>query len=434
MTARTKSPQAFPHHGCVIKATRILRGLTLKEVAADICSLSFLAKIEKGARPSQDLMTLLLKRLKVPVHTPLPHPGWTRAFNTFFLSHQNFLDEGVHQSILGMLDWDYQTLCYLFCRAIHCQRLEKAEKMLNLIQRFEECLLLEEMELFYLFESLYHYQLGNAFEASEYAHLSLQASQLQQSEPAYLFIHLARLNFKAEEPASGFLYLQEAKRAFEKHHAAYFLIQCDLVYAAEKAKLHCFHLALPVLKKLEARLNCHDPFRLLGELEGAFAIFYLKAGLTDKAEMYLKMALGRLQHRRDDERPTVFQDIIIALLELYDHQNNKIKGLSLMEQVDSEGFYLQNQAKSRFYLYKWKYPNSDYLLEFLKKEALPLACQAGDLAYMKRYTQAMQTYYETGRNYKHSLLLGRELEAQIILQKGRLLKINSSQAEKRRLS
>lgn len=386
------------HEGFFIREARLRQGLTQKQVAENICTISYLSRIETGAaKPNSTLLKKLSRKLNIDPEQNHHSQEWLPIFKVLVCQHSFPL---LKKFIETPTSYDYQKSLKQFCFAIIHEQYDIAREKKRILHKLEPFFLLEELQLYYLFLSVYY---QNDFQSSltiKYANLSLKiAAHLKINDP-YLLLHLACYHFKAQLAAKGFFYLEKALNYFREIYATKYIIDCELILCRESIKLKHFKHAKLIIDRLKNILNYHDPYNQYPMLLDINAFFFECKKNYSLAEQYYQKALSL---RRSGEAT-------LALIKLYYHTNEPKKLQKLLTSIDPQQFNLSINLKIRYYYLLSSNPYHKDLPRLLSKEAIPLAREDHDSHYVSLYMESLIAYYKHHSKYKASVDVFQQLK------------------------
>lgn len=394
------------NHTLILRDTRLQLGLTLEEVSKQICTPSYLSRIEKGeVKPKSIMLEKLYTRLAIPLNFKADHPyRWIKPFRLALEQYNlQYLHEGIQTEILT---YYYQQILKKFILKLTAGNLDEITSHYNYLLTFQDDMHLDELELFYHYVGLYfshHYSLS-----LQYLRLASQLNKKMSKQDTLLSLHFAQHYFKYGHFNRGIHHLQDATQFFSNNHFMKYMIDCELLLCDYYIKHQIFSKARPLLFKLYHYLKFQDDYQHFISLLVIIGHYHKMNNQYDEAE---KMYLEALQLNPK------FIEGFVALLELYHCSNQSHKQFQLTQWIKQDQIHTNTQLliQSNYYEFLNESNFSDKFRVFLLKEAMPNAKNNLDFRYYYKYTHTLIEYYESIGKYKSALKLYHDLKEKGIL-------------------
>ena len=379
------------HKGFFVKEARLNQGYTLEEVSKNICTASYLSKIESGvATPNKEMIEKLKTRLiiKFPKHGN--NNRWVDMIRTaiyhddlaFLKKYQSLDCTCIYQKTLvnffiAVLDGDYRL----------------ADSCKKFVDKLESHFLPNELQFYYLFLSIHYWNNGQAKLGFGYARLAFDISRRLGIDDPYLFFNIAKYYFQIENLHLGFSYLEKALVMFKDFYATKWIVRCELLLCKEKLKVGDFLDVEERLDILENMFKCSDDFGSHSDLSNVKGMFLEYSGDYDGANRYY---LQSLEQSKDAEN----ECSVIGVVRIYFHQGKFSELRSFVEGIDAKGFRGGAMQELEYYYFKSEEELGSDFIAFLRKDAIPQAIDDWDLYRLEKYAQEMMDHYERNNKYK----------------------------------
>lgn len=405
---KQKLSKKYPlnNEALILRDTRLQLRLTLEEVSKQICTPSYLSRIENGEiKPKSMILEKLYTRLAIPLNFKAASPyHWIKPFR-IALEHYNlqYLQEAIQKE---SSTYYYQTILQKFILDLTINHLDETSSHYNHLLIFQDSMHLEELELFYHYVGLYfnhHHSLS-----LQYLRLASQINKKLGNRDTLLSLHFAQQYFKYGHLNRGIHHLQDATQFFSDNHLIKYMIDCELLLCDYYIKNQIFGKAKPLLFKLYHYLKFQDDYQHFVSLLVIIGHYYTMNTQYDEAE---KMYLEALQLNPK------LNEGFISLLELYHCSNQSQKQIQLIQWIKKDQTYTNRQLliQSNYYEFLNESTFSEKFRIFLQKEAMPNAKDSLNFRYYYKYTHSLIEYYESIGKYKAALKLYHDLKEKGIL-------------------
>lgn len=391
-------PSRLTHDGLLLRDYRLKLGLTLAEASQDICTSSYLSRLENGSTsPNPMLLKKLSERLRIPPESEqTTKVDWVSPFRLALHQHDLKVLEWLIRD--GMTTYHYQKVLQTFVYDVTIQKFHHLKLNHDYLLCFQAYMSIEELQLFYHYVGTYYVSQATPELSIHYYRLSLQLNKRTLQQDGILSLSLARYYFKYGNPNRGIHHLQDALSLFTNELFMKYKIDCELLLCYYYIKSHIYSKAKPLLSKLHYILKFNDPYKQFPSYLLVLGCYYLEIHRYLEAEKRYEQALRLQPHLPEG---------IICLLELYHHSKDSAKQLILIKRLQKEATSLPRSLFIQMTYYNFLSEGSitETFRIFLQKEAIPNAITTASYTYYYYYCHSLIQYYEYIGKYKPALKL-----------------------------
>lgn len=399
------------HLGEKIRYFRKVKNLSQQELAAGICSIPYLSKIENGVtQPSDEIQQHLAARLEIRLdsmnentiirnYVELFHSLYQRdyesaeqKFQTLTATHSKSIDEEIlhkiFKSIYLLLAKDeLQEVQLLLDEVAYLDGVMNGEKAFYyLLARGQLCFYLND------FEDAFHYFLK--------AEKQLEENRFQEWEKGYLFYVIGVTANHLYKNIVALEYIKEALNIFEKNYFFKRCADCRIVLAIINLRFKNIDESSNQLLLAETIANTFDDEVLKG-------IIYHNLGsiATHKGEAEKAIELFSQSMDAKEKEPLSAKIMTIhALVKEYNKTNQPEKGLVLidswLEQVQADPLNRGYELHLLYFKHLFKFGEID--ADFMVKELIPYFEQRNEWIHLADYYPILGNYFENQQKYKQA--------------------------------
>jgi len=377
------------HHGLFIKEARIRKDKRLKDVAAGICDVSYLSKIEAGlVIPAPDIFVQLVQKLEIVM--PYKH----RKHFVKDIREIIYANEGV--GISGYLAsenlHEYELQLGRFFQAVLSDKQILAMKLMKNIDQLVLHFNLEEKQLYFLFCGIYFFKTYD-WEKGKKAFKTSFDLTFKLDEDPLLYYHFSRYYFQTQNMSLGFAFINLAIDKFQKVYAKKWVFKCMAIRIREHLKNNEIDNAIMHSEELESIVTSNSEQSVWNEFFNLQGLIYEKQQLMQQAEQNLLQSV-------DLENLVANENHLLDLVRFYYHQDARAKFLELIEKIDFVNISKGGQLLLDFYYYKVADVPSEELELFLKTDALPYATRTLNAREFEIYTKEITRLYRQRMRHK----------------------------------
>jgi HTH-type transcriptional regulator, quorum sensing regulator NprR len=402
------------HLGEKIRYFRKVKNLSQQELAAGICSIPYLSKIENGVtEPSHEIQQHLAARLGIKLDS-INENEIIRNYVDLFYS--------IYQKEYESAEEKFQELTYSLTLSIDEEILHKIFKSIYLLLAKDEIkevqVLLNEVayidsvmngeKAFYYFiaRGQLSYFLNEYEDAFHYflkAEKQLEENRFQDWEKGYLFYVTGVTANELYKNIVALEYIKEALKIFEKNYFFKRCADCRIVLAIIHLRVRNFDESTKQLLLAETIANTFDDEWLKG-------IIYHNLGsvATHKGEEEKAIKLFSRSLEAKEKEPLSAKIMTIhALVKEYQKTNQPGEGMNLidtwMEQVQEDP--LNRGFELHFKYYKHLFTYGDYnekQIQFMINELIPYFEQRKEWIHLADYYPILGKYFENQQKYKQA--------------------------------
>jgi HTH-type transcriptional regulator, quorum sensing regulator NprR len=399
------------HLGEKIRYFRKVKNLSQQELAAGICSIPYLSKIENGVtEPSHEIQQHLAARLEIKLDSMNENtiiPNYVELFHSLY------------QRDYESAEQKFQTLTATHSQSIDREILHKIFKSIYLLlakdKIHEVQLLLDEVAyldgvmngekaFYYLLArgqlSFYLNDFEDAFHYFLKAEKQLEEDRFQEWEKGYLFYVIGVTANHLYKNIAALEYIKEALKIFEKNYFFKRCADCRIVLAIINLRTKNFDESSNQLLLAETIANTFNDEVLKG-------IIYHNLGsiATHKGEAEKAIQLFLQSMNAKEKEPLSAKIMTIhALVKEYNKTDQPEKGLELIdswfEQVQADPLNRGYELHFLYFKHLFKYGEID--AEFMINELIPYFEQRNEWVHLADYYPILGKYFENQQKYKQA--------------------------------
>ncbi|WP_186576572.1 helix-turn-helix domain-containing protein [Aquibacillus kalidii] len=396
--------------GKIIRQQRQARNLKQAELAAEICSVSYLSKIEnKQITPSTLVVDSLCERLGISYLNETNDldsylsdqlTKWYEAMQYHDFEKVSSLYEELQEHFPNPhnyeLDIRYKLFHFRYLLCMH--ELEQAKEAMLLLEDLKS--IFEPVDEFYYmkFVGLYYLHIPKYREALNHLNVAEQLNSTLHIDDTELFLHLAIANSNLHIIYKSNYYAEKAKQGYQEHLLHKKVIESKIIIAINLLFQHEYHQAVTVLKKIIKNSTDLEQYPFFSyTVWHNLGNAYLKLDMFDDALHYLKKAWKTKSEQTDanNHSATVF-----LIAEVY----KRIGNYELTKQYIDIGEKISTGLKYKYKFYMLR--NCLYtgwnqsFIEKLEGEIMPYFEASGDQLEFTDCLQLLGTIYHDKQCYK----------------------------------
>ncbi|WNB92567.1 helix-turn-helix domain-containing protein [Bacillus sp. NEB1478] len=398
-----------------IRYFRRIKNLSQQELAAGICSIPYLSKIENGVtQPSEEIKQNLAARLEIKLdsinetevlsnYVDLFYSLYQRDFpsadeklKTLTASHSQSFDEEILHKI-------FKSLYLLFVRG----DIRIVKGLLKEVSYIDSVMNGEKAFYYFIAKGLLSLFLNHLEEALQHfltAEKQLKKNRFQEWEQAYL---LYVIGVTANELYKNILALdyikQQALAIFEKNYFFKRCADCRIVLAISNLRVKNFDESTKQLLLAEAIANTFNDMPLKG-------IIYHNLGriATYKGEHEKAIELFSQSLQAKEKVPLAAKIVTIhTLIREYQETNKPKMGLELIETwldpVSADPIYRGYKLHFLYHKQLFTYgEHNESTIHFMVNELIPYFEQRNEWIFLAEYYPVLGKYFEDNQKYKQA--------------------------------
>ncbi|WP_188207831.1 helix-turn-helix domain-containing protein [Alkalibacillus aidingensis] len=397
--------------GTLIQYYRTKKGVTQKELANGICSISYLSKIENGSiEPRDDVIKELCERLDVPFErlTSINHEIDDEILNVYkLLTKKNYqAAQRLLNELKQIITPFHSAKTQNFFKLIEFYYLIEYRQTEELDQRVDDLLSLEEqfheehLYFFYKIIGMYYNFKASPNQAINYLRSAENLlEQLSVKDPTIYYL-LAVTYTSMDRPAYSNHYCQLAKELFISEFLYPKVTDCYILFGINYTLLKVYDLAESFFRQVLNSKPMMDADLVNGWVKHNLGFLYSEKGDWHLALQTLKEALDEESHLNDQLTTTY----LIAKVYYYMQENemaseyiNKGERLSLQ----------LNNTKLTYKLEMLRYLVNDTYTETEFREKafnlwIPYFKRTGDFRSLKETLKYIAKSFEKSGDYKQA--------------------------------
>ncbi|KZE64121.1 hypothetical protein AWM68_13525 [Fictibacillus phosphorivorans] len=397
-----------------IRYFRKVKNLSQQELAAGICSVPYLSKIENSVtEPSEEIQQLLAERLAIRLnatneksiiqnYVDLFYSLYKRDYQTAQKQYDYLIDspsQSVEEDILNKI---FKSIYIMMTT----QGINGVTEMLNEVAYIDDVIKGEKAFYYFIarsqlsfymeeFEDSYNYMLKAEKLAEEY--------RFQEWERGYMLYMIgltANLLFKN---IIALEYTQSALTIFEKNYFFKRCADCRIILSIVHTRIKNFDESVKQLLLAETIANSFGDEPLKGIIYHNLGSIANHKGETEKAIEQYSQSL-----KAKETEPLIAKIMTIyALIKSYEKANQPAKGLKLldiwMDQVKDNPIYRGYEL--HFLYYKELFTHGELIeptVRFMIKEMIPYFKKRNEWIFLAEYYPVLGKYFENNQKYKQA--------------------------------
>ncbi|OEF99323.1 hypothetical protein BHF71_01660 [Vulcanibacillus modesticaldus] len=399
--------------GDKIRYFRKQKGMTLKQLSEDICSISYLSKIENNKeKPHQEVINKLFNRLGIPLEQDDPKQieelnkeldEWYEVIKNRDVNKAVELEKTISEKLTNIESPSILTKYNLF--SIRYQlllgNLDKSKSIINRLQEQNNNFSVEHKYYFNYFNGLYHYLLDDFIESLKYSSKAERINQTLQVNEPELYYLLAITHSRLNHVTLAIQYTNIAFELFNQKLNYIRSAECQIIMAINYIRIRDLEKAdyylgnvLQLAEKLKDDYLLSNTYHNLGYLHS------MKGEPQTAIEYYHKS----LKYKEENEG---YLNTIYYIIQEYftigkiDKVNEWIeKGLELTN--ENNKYYVKiNVLKSILSLSK-KDNDKKEAHKYIEEKAIPYFIKKQFWREVSEYAEKLADYYNSDGHYKKS--------------------------------
>lgn len=400
-----------------IKYIRTQKKITQSELAAGICSISYLSKIENElAEPSTEVLEQFCHRLGISVgEIGKQEDTLSLIKSEFDILHSIIRDRDKEKAELKfneimshfpkLIEPEAYLIKALFELRLAIMDRDKLKADTFFIEVASHVNYQSDwtIKYFYRFCGLYQYLYGSYQDAIEYY---LLAERYLEEDKEEVFYHLALAYYELDQISISTFYINRALDIFTNKQQTELITNCKLLLGINYIKLHEFQKAKNYFNDiLECTPRANSLLR--GKVYHNLGLLYSEEGDPSKAIQY---AFESLVTKEDSSMKTTTMHLLATE---YYRQGDFELALDWLEKGFENAVENQDQDhRVKFTVLKYfilKQENEIGFEQYLVNVAIPHFEAKNEKNTVKEYIELLASYYERNRQYKSANELLRKL-------------------------
>jgi len=397
-----------------IRYFRRVKNLSQQELAAGICSVPYLSKIEKGVtQPSEEIQQHLADRLEIRLdsinETELIH-NYTDLF--FSLYQRDYIS--ARQKFHALTDSPSQSvdedILHKIFKSIFImmttQETAGVQTLLNEVAFIDNVIKGEKAFYYFLARGQLGYFSKNYEDAFSYflkAEKQLEENRFQEWEQGYLLYMIGLSANQLYKNIVALEYTKQALMIFEKNYFFKRCADCRIILAIIHLRIKNFDESTKQLLLAETIANSFADEALQGIIYHNLGGIASHKGETEKAiELYSRSLKAKEKEPFSAKIMTIY-----ALVKGYQKANYQEKGLVL---IDTWLDQLRDNPLYRGYEFHFLYHKQLFIhgdlnestVHFMIKELIPYFEKRNEWIFLAEYYPILGKYFENNQKYKQA--------------------------------
>lgn len=397
-----------------IRYFRRVKNLSQQELAAGICSVPYLSKIENGVtQPSEEIQQHLATRLEIRLdsinETELIH-NYTDLF--YSLYQRDY--KSARQKFYALTDSPSQSvdedILHKIFKSIYImmttQETAGVQTLLNEVAFIDNVIKGEKAFYYFLARGQLGYFSKNYEDAFSYflkAEKQLDDNRFEEWEQGYLLYMIGLSANQLYKNIVALEYTKQALMIFEKNYFFKRCADCRIILAIIHLRIKNFDESTKQLLLAETIANTFDDHVLQGIIYHNLGSIATHKGETEKAIELFSRSL------KAKEKEPIFAKLmtIYMLVKEYQKTKRREKGLELIETwlEQLKGNPLYRGYELHFIYHKQLFTYGDHnemIIHFMVKELIPYFKQRNEWIHLADYYPIIGEYFEKNQKYKQA--------------------------------
>ncbi|TLS38483.1 helix-turn-helix transcriptional regulator [Pseudalkalibacillus caeni] len=403
--------------GAKIRYFRQMKGITQEQLAAGLCSIPYLSKIEHGlAQPSADLLEHLCKELGVTLDQ-VDNEERIEALSHKLLewySEMRIRDVEQAKNKMETLEKEFKSvenpellttyLLFKFRYFILIQELDKANTLLERIYVVQESLTPSLEYYYHYFLGLYYYQLKKYNEALDsYLKAEKLSKEMNQdnAEKAEFYYQKALVHGRLHQVTSSNSYAFKALSIFNKEYNFKRSAETEVLLGINFFRILNYDDAIVHFKHALKYAESFNDRRLKSTIFHNLGFVNSSQNKPDEALKHFKLSLQNITDTEVEE----YSQTIYMIAKEYGQQDAYEKAQKWLK----EGLRFATEKEVLDYIfhlkiYKHQLENNinDEFEELLKTEAIPYFSQKQMWSFVTNYGEVLADYYNDLSKHKNA--------------------------------
>jgi HTH-type transcriptional regulator, quorum sensing regulator NprR len=409
--------------GAVIKFYRSEKNMTQEELAQDICSVSYLSKIENNVtKPSEEIINLLFLKLKVEYDPEADHKDLAENEKELFEKYRGILNKSLESTILWNDSFkdipnSYKTISdkvlfqIISCRFYLYKRdLVNAEKILSRLENIISSCNPRERFIYYKNSGIFFYIKGDYLEAISKFNCSLKLvpdTNIYDWDLADLYYQLSLTYGKIQKIQNSIKFAQMAIDYFDKDYNYIKSAECQVILGIAYQRLEEYDMAIKSydlgLKLAETFNNTH----LMANINHNLGYLYSLSSNEMKARKFFEESLRLRLSMNDNGEVVKILNTLHSLVQLSYKDGNfsdMEKFLSLaQETISRNDGEIMTDYQYHLTTYKLLAEDEVSCADYLDNYVIPYFINKGNKRYVYQYSKMLARIYESNRKYKKGI-------------------------------
>ncbi|MBY6037153.1 helix-turn-helix transcriptional regulator [Fictibacillus nanhaiensis] len=407
-----------------IRYFRRVKNLSQQELAAGICSIPYLSKIENGVtEPSKEIQQHLAARLDIKLDSKNENEIIHDYVNLFFSLYQRD-HKTAKQKFHSLTDSPSQSvdedIVHKIFKSIYImmttEEVPGVYTLLNEVAYIENVIQGQKAFYYWLARGQLSYLANEYVDAFNYllkAEKQLEENHFQEWEKGYLLYMIGLSANQLYKNIVALEYTKEALVIFEKSYFFKRCADCRIILAIVHLRIKNFDESTKQLLLAETIAKSFDDGALQGIIYHNLGGIATHKGETDKA---IQLFCRSLEVK---EKEPLFAKImtIYALVKEYQKSNRREQGLKLievwLEQLQGNPLYREYELHFLYHKQLFTYgKHNETTIHFMEKELIPYFEHRNEWIHLATYYPIIAKYYENNHKYKQaSIYYSAALEA-----------------------
>ncbi|MET3726877.1 transcriptional regulator with XRE-family HTH domain [Fictibacillus halophilus] len=397
-----------------IRYFRRVKNLSQQELAAGICSVPYLSKIENGVtEPSEEIQQHLAERLGIKLHAKneksimqnyvdLFYSLYMRDYPTAKQKYDNLIDlpsQSVEEDILNKI---FKSMYIMMTT----QEIHGVPEMLDEVAYIDDVIKGEKAFYYFLARSQLSFYIEEFEDSHNYvlkAEKLLEEHRFQEWERGYLLYMVGLTANQLFKNIIALEYTQLALTIFEKTYFFKRCADCRIILSIVHTRIKNFDESIKQLLLAETIANSFGDEPLKGIIYHNLGSIANHKGEKEKAiEQYARSLKAK------ENEPLVSKIMTIhALIKSYEKTNQPEKGLQLlntwMKEVKDNPIYKGYEL--HFLYYKELFTHGELkesTVQFMIKEMIPYLKKRNEWIFLAEYYPLLGKYFENQQKYKQA--------------------------------
>jgi HTH-type transcriptional regulator, quorum sensing regulator NprR len=402
------------HLGEKIRYFRKVKNLSQQELAAGICSIPYLSKIENGVtKPSDEIQQHLAARLEIRLESINENEIIQKYVSLFYSLYQRDYESAEHkfQRLTDSLSQsiDEEILHKIF-KSIYLllakDETQEVQVLLNEVAYIDSVMDGEKAFYYFLARGQLSFFLNDFEDAFHYflrAEKQLAENRFQEWEKGYLFYVIGVSANELYKNIVALEYTKQALAIFEKNYFFKRCADCRIVLAIIHLRIKNFEESTKQLLLAETIANTFNDEWLQGIIYHNLGGVATHTGEKEKAiELF-----SRSLESKEKEPLSAKIMTIYALVKEYKKTNQPEKGLELidawLEQVHADPLNRGYELHFRYFKQLFTYgDHNEITINFMIKELIPYFEQRKEWIHLADYYPILGKYFEQHQKYKQA--------------------------------
>ncbi|MDR7073272.1 helix-turn-helix transcriptional regulator [Fictibacillus barbaricus] len=397
-----------------IRYFRKVKNLSQQELAAGICSIPYLSKIENGVtEPSEKIKQQLAERLEINLNSINENEVLSNYVDLFYSLYQRdyqSADEKFHTFLETPSQSIEEEILNKIFKSIYIlmtsQETLKVQVFLNEVAYINNVIKGEKAFYYFFARGLHSYYLKKFEESFNYfleAEQQLENNNFQEWEKGYLFYLIALSANQLYKNIVALEYTKLALEVFEKTYSFKRCADCRIILGIIHLRIKNFDESTNHLLLAETIANTFNDDVLRGAIYQNLGSIATHKGESDKAiELYYKSLKAK------QNQPVSYQlTTMYTLIKEYEKCERPKEGLKLvnaaLKLVNGNPIFRGFELHFMYFRHVFTYGNfHEVQIDFMINDLVPYFEQRGEWVYLAEYYPIIGKYFENNQKYKQA--------------------------------